>query len=115
MPARVVTLATSLTGSTNSGSFDWQGGPGTVWIAGTWSSATAKLKSQPFGSTSWIDVTATVTSGGAPVVFATTQDIAFNYNVGPSKLAIYTTGGSTTSSLGVWYVDTFERLPRTND
>ncbi|HAN97015.1 MAG TPA: hypothetical protein DCQ98_06075 [Planctomycetaceae bacterium] len=79
---------------------DWYGGPGSLFVRGTWDGATAKLQASPDGGTTWIDVP-TDAANSSPLAL-TANGIA-NFQLGPCKLrgAISGAGGSTSLTADV--------------
>ena len=62
----------------------WRGGTGTLFVAGTWDSATAKLQAKAPSGSAWIDV-------GTDVEF-TANGVA-NFQLGPCALRLNVAGG----------------------
>lgn len=86
----ILIKAAAATGS----AVDWTGGPGSLFVYGTWNGATVKLQASPDGGTTWIDVP-TDAANSSPL--SLTANGICNFVLGPCKLraAISGAGGST--------------------
>lgn len=84
-------LATAATTNANwptDAGVTWRGGTGTLFVAGTWDSATAKLQAKAPSGSVWIDV-------GTDVEFSANG--MANFQLGPCALRLNVAGGGESS------------------
>jgi hypothetical protein len=74
---------------------DWNGGPGSLFITGTWNGATATLQASLDGST-WVDVP---TDSPPTTALAMTANGLANFVLGRCKLRISISGAGGSTSL----------------
>lgn len=74
----------------------WNGGPGSLFIFGTWNGATAKLQASPNAGTTWIDVPTDALNTTA--LSLTANGIA-NFVLGRCEIRIAISGAGGSTSL----------------